>query len=132
MCVCVCVCVHRWGVKHGIGLYIWGNGNTYKGDWVQDEAHGHGTFKALGTGHKYTGQWVHNVKKGVGTMWYADGNIYEGEWDKDQRNGVGTFTWNPGTLIQERYHGDFVNGMYAQTRQGLCCSFLLTSDLTHS
>lgn len=47
------------GVKHGLGAYIYPNGDIFKGHFKNDLRHG------------------------VGSCKYADGSIYKGEWRED-------------------------------------------------
>ena len=30
--------------KHGYGIYDWGNGSVYKGQWMEDYRHGEGVM----------------------------------------------------------------------------------------
>ena len=70
MCPDECI---AWGAQ---GTYIWASGNTYVGQWENDNVHGKGVFTSRVRGHKYTGEFHNNVKQGRGLMEYSDGNTY--------------------------------------------------------
>ncbi|XP_071319624.1 radial spoke head 10 homolog B isoform X2 [Trachinotus anak] len=81
------------GVQHGRGTHIWilrrANGsqytqsNQYKGDFVQGQRHGQGTFYYAG-GAVYEGEWKNNRKHGKGKFTFKDGHVFEGEFVDDQ------------------------------------------------
>uniref|UniRef100_A0A0G4H3Z3 MORN repeat-containing protein 5 n=1 Tax=Chromera velia CCMP2878 TaxID=1169474 RepID=A0A0G4H3Z3_9ALVE len=49
---------------------------------------------------------------GKGTTRYAEGDVYTGEWRDDKRRGKGTVTYvsAKGSVVEEKYEGDWVNG----------------------
>jgi len=95
---------------HGIGTFIWDNGDIYSGEWHNGQFHGMGTF-IWDTGYMYTGEWHNGQFHGWGTLMSADGNMYTGEFVNGARHGWGTFTWGPGEWYGDTYEGYFVNGV---------------------
>ena len=47
----------------GTGELLYVNGDKFRGEWLDDKAHG------------------------IGTLEYANGDVYEGAWIRDQRHG---------------------------------------------
>lgn len=45
-------------MKHGVGTFIWSSGNTYRGEYSNDD------------------------REGFGEMQWTDGSIYTGQWEK--------------------------------------------------
>ena len=97
---------------HGHGLFTDPEGNTYEGDWYEDQRQGrakftcaagvyegeyfqnkrHGDGKEVDSaGNEFKGQFENGDPK-KGTLTYANGDIYRGELSKDwSRHGWGTF-----------------------------------------
>ena len=44
---------------NGKGKFVWSDGRTYDGEYVNDKKQGHGIF-TWPTGKKYDGQWLDN------------------------------------------------------------------------
>jgi hypothetical protein len=60
------------------------NGDTYKGEWKNNNCNGFGilSFRFRGI---YEGQFVNGLREGAGIMRYNDGNVFQGEWKKDRK-----------------------------------------------
>jgi hypothetical protein len=43
----------RDGKRHGMGEYVFANGNRYVGQWVDNEIHGKGKFANISSGQTY-------------------------------------------------------------------------------
>ncbi|XP_008300148.1 radial spoke head 10 homolog B, partial [Stegastes partitus] len=81
------------GVQHGRGTHVWilrrvdgsqyFQSNHYKGDFVQGQRHGQGTFH-YASGAVYEGEWRNNKKHGQGKFTFTDGRVFEGEFVDDQ------------------------------------------------
>ena len=75
-------------MKNGKGTYTWANGNSYTGDFVNDERTGQGTFT------------------------WANGDRYEGGFVNGKLQGQGTYTWAAADGAQPRvYTGYFKDGL---------------------
>lgn len=64
-------------------------GDAYSGNFVAGTMSGHGTMD-FANGDTYTGQWKNNEPNGQGKMVYAKtGNVYIGGFRKRKRHGKG-------------------------------------------
>ena len=45
---------------HGKGVYIWGDGRRYEGNYVNDLKHGYGIYFWI-DGRKYEGEWANGL-----------------------------------------------------------------------
>jgi radial spoke head protein 1 len=69
------------GKRNGTGVYLYGNGDVYQGEWEADVKHGVGTFGSnIGTytyrtGGKKVGHWVNGNLKGNGEIIHVDHKI---------------------------------------------------------
>lgn len=93
----------RGGKKNGMGKLTFPNGDTYTGQWLEGERHGHGIY-IWKSGAKYEGEYSKNQRNGIGTFTFADGKIYQGEWKDGLRNGKGKLVWENG----DSYEGEFL------------------------
>ncbi|XP_037547562.1 radial spoke head 10 homolog B [Nematolebias whitei] len=85
----------KWehGVQHGLGRHIWilkradisqyFQSNQYKGDFIEGQRHGEGTFYYAG-GAIYEGGWKNNKKHGQGKITATDGRVFKGELVDDR------------------------------------------------
>ena len=78
---------------HGRGLYIWGDGREYNGDWKFNRIDGEGVFK-WPDGRKYIGHYKKDKKHGYGIFEWPDGKKYKGYWENGKQNGEGE-CYNP-------------------------------------
>eukprot|EP01083_Nonionella_stella_P059508 155693_1 len=80
------------GKMHGQGRMAYGNGDTFKGEWANDQKLV-GKFIWKKTGNSYQGQYANNKKSGPGIyIWKDTGNRYRGQWANDKKHGGGKFT----------------------------------------
>jgi hypothetical protein len=94
--------------NNGYGIYRYGSGMTYEGEWMNGKRHGRGTLISP-DGTKYSGDWQHNRMHGNGTKTYAsDTHLrkYAGEWKNGNKHGKGTATY----LVGSSYEGFWRNG----------------------
>ena len=115
---------HGFGtLLHGEQLSVTLNGSEtihskYVGSWFNDTRHGQGRAE-WSTGQTYDGQWVNNEIKGSGCMrWPVEGlvEIYKGQFERGLPHGFGEFTWPSSASVamtqqlQNRYIGQWVHG----------------------
>jgi hypothetical protein len=98
------------GKKHGYGTFIWKNGVTFEGQYVDDERIGFGSmnfpandpFNRL----RYVGDWKRGQLNGHGTLTYTNGDVYEGDFVAGAVRGNGTFFFADG----RKYVGQVLKG----------------------
>jgi len=76
----------------------WANGNSYYGEWSNENFHGFGVH-LWEEGNVYVGQWRDGVKEGEGVYFCPDGERYQGPFKGDKKHGVGVFT-NAGEKVK--------------------------------
>lgn len=91
-------------VRHGKGTYT-ERGNTYTGDWDNDNMQGKGKF-TYASKAEYDGDWSDNKYHGTGKYTWPDGSSYEGSWEENTLHGEGIYTDSEG----HRFKGEFFNG----------------------
>ncbi len=66
----------------GKGKFIWPDGRSYEGDYLDDKKHGLGTFKWK-DGKMYKGQWGNGKQEGEGTL-TENGVSRRGQWKEGE------------------------------------------------
>lgn len=89
--------------KHGHGTLIYHRGNyCYEGEFVRDQCDGHGRLTIQhddGTKQRsYVGQWKRDQMNGYGTLYLSASAYYEGEFLDNQRSGAGRMFYGNGDL----------------------------------
>lgn len=82
---------------------------TFTGFFEDGKYNGFGTYEFL-TGETYSGNWDNDQYSGQGKMMYPDYGIYEGNYEDGVRSGDGTFTWNNGDVYTGQWSNDEMNG----------------------
>ncbi len=59
---------------NGTGEFIYSNGNSYIGSWINGQKHGKGTYFYF-QGDRYEGNWLKDKKHGKGVYYRADGDV---------------------------------------------------------
>ena len=67
----------KQGYRHGLGTYVFANGNRHIGEWINDKTFGPGTL-IYANGQKYKGGLINFEKNGKGTFYFLDGDIWDG------------------------------------------------------
>jgi len=70
-------------IREGHGVYVWQDGATYEGYFVNNTNYGKGRI-VHADGAYYAGQWINNMADGFGVYVHADGARYEGMWTGDK------------------------------------------------
>lgn len=96
------------GMPEGYGEYIWADQSSYKGDFKQGQRSGYGVWLV----HKdrlegYRGHYTNDKKTGYGVYTWDNGWKYKGNFDNDYRNGYGELYDSEGEL---QYKGFWENG----------------------
>ena len=104
-------------------MFIWASGNTYKGEYKEDERDGYGEMKWT-DGSIYQGEWSRGIQHGYGKMIFPNGIVKEGFFEfnvykgpKEQTNigspgGVGagvSFNQNDSMRINSHNKGSLSN-----------------------
>ena len=82
---------------HGNGTYIWGDGESYEGEWYEGQRQGKGKYIHIGDGSVYEGEFFNNKEEGNGKkIWKNGAQTYEGEWKNGQIHGTGKMNFSNG------------------------------------
>lgn len=79
--------------------------NIYEGEINNGKKEGYGKYISK-NGETYIGQWKNNEKKGKGVLLKDKKIIYEGEFDFDNPDGIGKYYYENGNY----YIGQFIEG----------------------
>ncbi len=96
------------GKRHGQGTLKYPDGSTYTGGWKNDRMHDKGIklYTSDRLYKKYIGEWKNGNKHGKGTAIYSDSSRYKGDWKDGKIHGLGTTTYFDGRkLTGERKNG---------------------------
>eukprot|EP01036_Dinobryon_divergens_P022288 gene22288-30531_t len=123
------------GQKHGIGRFIYENGDEYEGEWANDKKHGKGIYRMV-NGDVFEGEFKDGQRCGRGTYKYASGALYSGDFRNNKMHGHGTYVYNSGAkyigafavdkmhgegalyfLDGTSYRGFWINGIADKTNQ---------------
>jgi hypothetical protein len=106
------------GRMHGYGEYSWKGGCRYAGDWTDGKHEGRGFLSwgenQEGTSAKvdrYTGSFKNGFRDGLGSESWTGRGVYAGEWQADKRAGRGTFKWDNGNIYDGEWAADQRSGM---------------------
>jgi hypothetical protein len=75
-------------LKTGYGVYLYPEGEVYKGQWSNNLKTGYGVMTYYG-GSYYKGNWKDGSKNGNGTYKNSKGIEFSGNWVDDKLNGKG-------------------------------------------
>ncbi|CAD2215073.1 phosphatidylinositol-4-phosphate 5-kinase [Angomonas deanei] len=90
--------------KHGKGILVYQNGDTYDGEFVFNVRHGKGKLNLVNKTEEYEGQFQRNRKNGYGVLRYLHTNqYYKGNFVDDVREGEGVMRFSNG----DEYLGNF-------------------------
>ena len=98
---------HTNGIPHGVGVLIYSNGNSYKGQFEFGKKNGFGEEDLVGGG-KYIGEYKNDLFHGEGTCYYKTGNIVSGTWSNSVLVSAGNYTAKNG----EKFKVRMINGKY--------------------
>ena len=93
------------GQRHGTGVLLCDNGNSYEGEWKKDKRDGLGVAR-YSSGDVYDGQWQRGRRHGHGIMYIELGDTYVGNWKNGLKHGAGTYHWVDGEVDVSWYEED--------------------------
>jgi len=93
------------GQRHGFGVLLCDNGNSYEGEWKKDKRDGLGIAR-YSSGDVYDGQWQRGKRQGHGVMYIEAGDTYIGSWNNGLKHGAGTYHWADGEVDVSWYEED--------------------------
>ncbi|KAL7434361.1 hypothetical protein ACHAXM_004017 [Skeletonema potamos] len=93
------------GQRHGFGVLICDNGNSYEGEWKKDKRDGLGIAR-YSSGDVYDGEWLRGKRQGHGVMYIEAGDTYIGSWNNGVKHGAGTYHWADGEVDVSWYQED--------------------------
>lgn len=97
--------------KNGLHANVFLNHDqSYRGEWLNNQKHGHGILKHRGNQWYYEGEFVHDRKEGHGRLTCINEQgewqrIYVGQWKNDRWNGFGTRYFTASSF----YQGEFLD-----------------------
>jgi len=91
--------------RHGFGVLLCDNGNSYEGEWKKDKRDGLGIAR-YSSGDVYDGQWQRGKREGHGVMYIEAGDTYIGSWNNGLKHGAGTYHWADGEVDVSWYQED--------------------------
>ena len=97
------------GQRHGFGVLLCDNGNSYEGEWKKDKRDGLGVAR-YSSGDVYDGQWHRGRRQGHGIMYIEAGDTYIGSWNNGLKHGAGTYHWADGEVDVSWYQEDKRSG----------------------
>lgn len=93
------------GLKHGKGIYKWGHGDTFEGEYYLDKRKNGKYVHA--NGDVYIGEFKNSARWGKGTFyWTKLGEKFVGDWVDDKRTGQGVYTWSNGRSFKGPFIAD--------------------------
>ena len=81
-------------LPHGKGIFIYKNGDEYKGEFKKGMKDGNGYYK--NKEGEYDGFWKNNKKDGHGKYTFKNGDLFMGEFKDDMFNGQGILLYSNG------------------------------------
>ena len=97
--------LNKDGQRHGFGVLICDNGNSYEGEWKKDKRDGLGIAR-YSSGDVYDGEWLRGKRQGHGVMYIDAGDTYIGSWNNGLKHGAGTYHWADGEVDVSWYETD--------------------------
>ncbi|CAD8113588.1 unnamed protein product [Paramecium sonneborni] len=96
------------GKRSGVGKYIWNDGSTYFGEFVDGTFNGYGQMN-FENGNTYLGEWKNGLMSGIGNFtWKQPKEEYVGQYKKNKKNGFGIHKFSDG----RKYIGYFHQGLF--------------------
>ena len=96
-------------IRHGRGLFIWKDGESYFGYWANDKREGEGT-NTYANGNIYQGCYRNGKKEGFGVYKWKNGDLYSGMWKNDMKDGNGLYKFANGDIYDGIFKNDKING----------------------
>ncbi len=93
------------GLKQGMGVYVWDNGDRYDGRFNGDRPDGIGKYH-FANGDSYEGEVRQGVITGRGAYATRNGDVFEGSFASGKPHGVGVYRFSSG----DRYEGEMDQG----------------------
>jgi hypothetical protein len=86
--------------RKGLGVMKYSNGQTYSGEWKNNEKSGHGAL-TWPSGHVYEGEFLNDEVTGKGKMKYPEGSYYIGFFVNGSREGQGVMYNSKGEIVEQ-------------------------------
>ena len=96
---------YQGGEGEGHGTFVFSDGLTYVGHWVNNKYEGKGKVD-YGNNQSFDGEWIASHQTGKGKQVWASGSTYDGEWKDGLMHGHGVYSLAGGNV----YEGQFVDG----------------------
>ena len=105
---------YQGGLGEGEATFVFSDGTTYEGQWVDNKYDGQGKAQYKSADNKdsyYEGEFKANLQEGQGKQTWASGSSYEGEWRAGRLHGHGVYTLAGTTMGVNVYEGQWERGM---------------------
>lgn len=101
----------------GFGTFTKKSGEKYDGDFVNGQRHGHGKLQFVKQNSqklfKYDGSFANNQMRGYGKLTWKNGAVYEGNFEGNKRTGHGTMKFERNHPTgQVVYSGLWINDLF--------------------
>jgi hypothetical protein len=100
----------KWqtGKMHGQGVFVWANSDNYFGEWYEGSMTGHGVKSNIMDGSSIEGYFLAGEANGWCKKIYACGDIFQGYCEGDKRHGYGEYKF---TIDNSKYCGNWNNDL---------------------
>ena len=85
-------CIFETDQVKGWGIFIHGDGDIYKGEYLNNITNGYGEYYRQNIAI-YKGYWLNDSQYGIGSETWNDQSEYYGEYNAGKKEGIGTYTW---------------------------------------
>ena len=93
-----------------MGEMILANGDSYKGEFVDNLLTGPNCDCLFSDGSRYQGAMANSKKEGKGVFTWPSGERYEGEFKNCLRDGYGIYYYADGTMFKGMWKSDLEHG----------------------
>ena len=98
------------GKREGKGDMIFPKGDSYTGEWANNEFDGFGVYEYAAAKAVYQGDWSGGLQNGNG-FYKCPQFSYNGQWEKGWMDGDGVLTFSNGDRYEGTVHENLIDGL---------------------